>query len=107
MEQDNMTYIVNFKGVHYYLEIHKALKEGLMFPEYYGENLSALWDCLTETVGNNVTIILNQYQFVEKVNKEYSEDILRIFQRAKHFADDIYSGTRIIVVRNGIETEIY
>ena len=106
MEQDNMTYIVDFKDVHYYLEIHKALKEGLDFPDYYGENLSALWDCLTETVGNNVKIFLKNYQDVERVHKEYADDILRIFQRAKHWADDIYIGMRIIVERNGVETEI-
>ena len=64
MEQDNMTYKVDFEGVHYYSEIHKALKEGLKFPEYYGENLDALWDCMRETVGNNVKIILKNYQDV-------------------------------------------
>ena len=28
-------------------ELHKVLKEELELPEYYGENLDALWDCLT------------------------------------------------------------
>lgn len=29
-------------------EFHRALAEGLEFPEYYGSNLDALYDCLTE-----------------------------------------------------------
>ncbi len=29
-------------------EAHKYLREALNFPEYYGENLDALHDCLTE-----------------------------------------------------------
>ena len=106
MEQDNVTYIADFKDVHTYLEIHKALKDGLDFPDYYGENLDALWDCLTETVGNNVKIILKNYQFVEKTNEEYANKILKVFKDAKIFADDIYFGTRIIVERDGVETEI-
>ena len=106
MEQDNMTYIADFKDVHYYLEIHKALKAGLDFPNYYGENLDALWDCLTETVGNNVTIILKNYQDVEKVHKEYAEKILEVFKDAKKFAEELYIGTKIIVERDGVETEI-
>ena len=106
MEQDNVTYLVDFKEVRYYLEIHKALKDGLDFPDYYGANLDALWDCLTETVGNNVKIILKNYQDVEKVHKEYSEKILGVFKDAKRFADKLYLGTRIFVERNGVETEI-
>jgi len=27
---------------------HKMLKEIFNFPDYYGENLDALWDCITD-----------------------------------------------------------
>ena len=106
MKQDNMTYAVEFKDVHQYEEIHNAIKNGLVFPNYYGENLDALWDCLTETVGNNVKIILKNYQFVEKADKEYAAQILEVFKDAKVFADKLYTGTKIIVERDGVETEI-
>ncbi len=29
-------------------QLHQALAEGLEFPDYYGNNLDALFDCLTE-----------------------------------------------------------
>ena len=29
-------------------EIHKNLKKKMKFPDYYGENLDALYDCLTD-----------------------------------------------------------
>ena len=29
-------------------ELHKALQEGFSFPDYYGGNLDALHDCLTD-----------------------------------------------------------
>ena len=29
-------------------ELHRVLAEKLEFPEYYGNNLDALYDCLTE-----------------------------------------------------------
>ena len=106
MKQDNMKYTVDFKNVHQYEEIHKALKYGLDFPNYYGENLDALWDCLTETVGNSVMIILKDYQDVEAADKEYASQILEVFKDAKEFADKLYKGTRIIVERNGIKTEV-
>ena len=29
-------------------QLHRALKEALSFPDWYGNNLDALYDCLTE-----------------------------------------------------------
>lgn len=106
MEQNKTVYTVDFKNVHQYEEIHRTLKDGLDFPNYYGENLDALWDCLTDFIDNDDVIILRNYQFVETANKEYAEDILRVFKRAKHYANDAFAGARIIVERDGVETEI-
>ena len=30
-------------------ELHETIKQAFDFPEYYGKNLDALWDCLWET----------------------------------------------------------
>lgn len=106
MEKGKNIYTVDFKNVHYYLEIHKALKDGLKLPDYYGENLDALWDCLTDIVYRYVVIILKNYQYVEKVHKEYAEKILYVFRKAKQYSDEEYDGTKIIVERDGVETEI-
>ena len=39
--------ILDFTECKYLGELHKILKKKFGFPEYYGENLSALWDCLS------------------------------------------------------------
>lgn len=40
--------ILNFSDADTEADIHRILKETLGFPEYYGENLDALYDCLTD-----------------------------------------------------------
>ena len=45
-------YIVDFSKVKYYIEIHEVLKRELDFPDYYGGNTDALWDCLTDMLGD-------------------------------------------------------
>ena len=38
-------------------EAHKYLKHIFEFPEYYGENLDALYDCLSEIKGLKIVIV--------------------------------------------------
>ena len=46
-------------------EGHKYLKKILDFPDYYGENLDALYDCLTD-IGTDTEIILDNDKLVDK-----------------------------------------
>lgn len=41
---------IDFSGVEYIGQIHLILKAKLNFPEWYGENLDALWDLLTSYI---------------------------------------------------------
>ncbi len=73
--------IVDFTECKYFSEIHKRLKEGLDFPDYYGENLDALWDLLSEPRDAFVTI--KGVKDLPESFGEYLEKILKIFDEAK------------------------
>ncbi len=55
---------------------HRYLKEKFSFSEYYGGNLDALYDCLTEL--QDVEIVVNA---AEK-KTPYLQKILRVFEAA-------------------------
>lgn len=40
--------IIDFSTCKYVDEIHEKLKESFGFPDYYGRNWSAFWDCLRD-----------------------------------------------------------
>ena len=100
-------YTVDFDGVNSRYTMYDKIKEGLDFPDYFGANLSAIWDCLTDMVYHGVTITLENFDLMEKYDKKMSEKLLEIFKRSKHFGKDTYYNTyKIYVVRNGEKTEL-
>jgi len=62
--------------------LHKALKEKLDLPHYYGENTKALWDCLTAWVNLPLTIEWEFFKESKKMLGQKADIILEIFQYA-------------------------
>lgn len=59
-------------------EAHEYLKQMLAFPEYYGKNLDALYDCLTELDDTQIQFV-NQ----EEAEGTYFDKILQVFREAE------------------------
>ena len=88
---DTYKYKVDFSEVKYYAEIHEVLKRDLEFPDYYGGNTDALWDCLIDMLGEPSQIEMIGFENVERrFNDEWS-GIIRIFKKTKHAYGDKYS----------------
>ena len=58
---------------------HAYLKGKLHLPEYYGNNLDALWDCLTTDFSGKM-IILQNPQTVKNQLGDYGDSLVRLFQ---------------------------
>ena len=43
--------IIDCARIHSREDLHAVFREALTFPEWYGDNLDALYDCLTEITG--------------------------------------------------------
>ena len=54
-------YRLDFKGINTKEELHQLLKEELNFPDYYGANLDALYDVLTDMKDIEIEIINFKY----------------------------------------------
>ena len=63
--------------------VHEYLKEQLAFPEYYGKNLDALYDCLTDLDDMEITITSPDE------DGAIFQRIVRIFKAAAKENDDI------------------
>ena len=75
--------ILDFKDCKYCGTVHKILKEKFGLPEYYGENWSALWDCLSYLWydDEDVKVEIHNFYSMDSEIQEYCEPMFRIFQR--------------------------
>lgn len=75
--------------------LHKDLKNKLGFPDYYGENLAALNDCLSDLEINNagVIIVFRHFQFV---NDAIAHSLLDVF--ANNSRQHILLGKKLITL---------
>lgn len=73
-------FILDFSEVKTLLELHQYLKEVFSLPDYYGNNMDALWDCLSCCYDESATIELRNLHVLQKRLKSSSQIMLEVFQ---------------------------
>ncbi|MGJ3544524.1 barstar family protein [Bacillus subtilis] len=68
--------------------LHDVLKDKLDFPNYYGRNLDALWDCLTGWVDLPLTLVLINFEFSNTFLGSYADDVLEVLLEAQEELED-------------------
>ena len=99
-------YVVDFRNVEHYLEVHPIIRDALDFPDYYGCNLDALWDCLTDMACSKLPIrikILGIERIETLYGKDYAIKLLDCFQEMKHSFDNELEDQIHIYVQRGDE----
>ena len=84
-------YTVDFTNVNYYLEMHAVIWKSLDFPDYYGCNWDAFWDCLTDMYGDPVHIEIIGLDVIERKFDDAAEKMISILEEFKHFNNDLFA----------------
>lgn len=62
-------------------DLQEYIKSGLDFPDYYGGNLSALYDCLTECT-EQLVLEFDMDSFANEEMKNYMRKMLKVCEDA-------------------------
>ena len=73
-------FILDFSEIKTVLELHQYLKEVFALPDYYGNNMDALWDCLSCCYDESTTIELRYLDTLRKRLEQTTQIMLGVFQ---------------------------
>ena len=94
-------YTLDFRNVKDYTDMHRIIKKELDFPDYYGGNWSAFWDCLTDMVDDPIHIEILGFDVVEREFTNAAPKMIEILKRLKHYNNDKYAHEIKIEIVNG------
>ncbi len=108
MYQHKEKYILDFTNVKTWIDIHVIIEKEFDFPDYYGANWDAFWDCITDFIdsrGLDLEII-----GLDKIYSEFKEDVdifVKILKRLKHVYNDKYADVvKIVIHHSGTKVEL-
>ena len=102
MYQYKEKYTIDFTKVNHYLEMHFVISQALNYPDYYGCNWDAFWDCLTDMYGDPIHIEIIGLDVIErKFGADTTQKMLEILKRFKHFNNDLFSDSIKIELVSG------
>lgn len=73
--------IIDLTDCKYIRDFHERVRIAFDFPEWYGKNLDALWDLLSEPLSANVTVI--GVDTMANDLREYFLKVIQIFEDVK------------------------
>ena len=70
---------LDFSKATYFSDIHKIIKNTFDFPDFYGENLDALWDCMRDYCEYELHVVVSGTETFSDEWKEYMKKVFNVF----------------------------
>ena len=100
-------YTIDFTNVKYYTEMHEIIRDSLEYPDYYGCNWDALWDCLTDMLGEPIHIEIVGLEIIEQKFDDAADMLIDTLKDLKHCRNDKYvNDIQIEIVTGDLRTSI-
>ncbi len=90
MYQYKEKYTLNFTKVNHYLDMHFVIRQELDWPDYYGCNWDAFWDCLTNMLGRPIYIEIIGLEVISQKFGNAADTMLEILKEFKHYDNNQY-----------------
>ena len=96
-------YILDFSSVKTWIDIHAIIEKEFDFPDYYGANWDAFWDCITDLLLSHKKLSV-EIIGLDKIYSEFKEEVdifIDTLKDLKHVYNGKYKDVVKIVIHHG------
>ena len=79
--------VIDFSKCKYPMDLHNEIRKKLELPEWYGNNLDALWDMLTGFIETPIEITVI-YKPENKAAENLKENVLKVIETFKEASEE-------------------
>ena len=81
------TATIDLTGCQYLDELHQRIKDALDFPDYYGKNLDAFWDCISCDCDVDFVTIVGSANVTDDLKPTLKKILDMLEENKKEWAD--------------------
>jgi RNAse (barnase) inhibitor barstar len=91
MDNKTTKYVIDFKNVKGHFDMFEIISTAMEFPDYFGNNWDAFWDCLTDMRGRPIHIEILGIDVLQQKCGEKAAIMVEALRELKHYNNDKYA----------------
>ena len=101
MDNQTQKYTIDFKDVNGIYNMFEIISTAMDFPDYFGNNWDAFWDCMTDIICINLEIEIRNLDALNSELRENKEKFICLLKEIKHLDDDEWCDITTIKIQDG------
>ena len=97
---DKTKYIIDFKDIKNRFDMFEVISTTMDFPDYFGNNWDAFWDCITDMANSEMQIDVLNFDVLEKISKNDSDAFIELLTDFKYYYDGQWADLKKITIHN-------
>ena len=93
-------YTIDFKDVKNRFDMFEVISTAMDFPDYFGNNWDAFWDCITDMANLEMQIDVLNFDALEKILKKDSDAFIELLTDFKYCYDGKWADLKKITIHN-------
>lgn len=94
-------YVIDFKGVKDIYGIFEIIAKAMNFPDYFGYNWDAFWDCITDMANLKMHIDILNFDVLKKVSEKDAAVFVDLLKDFKNYGNGQWADLKEITVYDG------
>lgn len=101
MDNKQQKYIIDFKDVKNRYDMFETISTAMDFPDYFGNNWDACWDCITDMANLEIKIDVLNFDILKKISEKDFAIFIELMTDFKNYYNGEWAELKEITIYDG------